>query len=264
MSSPPARSARQPRYAWLRECLLNDIRSGKYRVGTLLPTENELSRLYKVSRHTVREASRKLADDGIISRRAGLGTLVCAPREKVPHVAALGSLQELLDHTSVTRLEVLADAAVTADEALAAALECAPGTQWVELRALRHAMEQAMPIAFATIYLRPEFGSIRSHLHGRHRSIYDMLERHHGQVIHVVRQEIAATLMPPDAARVLDVRHRSPALHLQRMYLDASGRVLAVSSNLYPAERFRLRTSWTKESGHPNKPPGEPEEAASG
>ena len=246
MSSPPARTARQPRYAGLRECLLNDIRSGKYRVGSLLPTENELSRLYKVSRHTVREASRKLADDGLISRRAGLGTLVCAPPEKALHVAALGSLPDLLEHTSVTRLELLGQAAIVADEKLAALLECPAGTQWVELRALRHAIEEAMPIAFARIYLRPEFSGIASHLHGRHPSIYTMLEQHHGQQIHVVRQDIAACVMPADAARLLDVKRRSPALHLQRTYLDAAGRLLAVSTNLYPAERFRLRTAWTK------------------
>lgn len=246
MSNVPAKPPRQPRYAWLRECLLNDIKSGKYPVGSLLPAENELSRIYQVSRHTVREASRKLADNGLISRRAGIGTIVCAPSERQPHIAALGSLPDLFEHTNITRLELLGHRMVVADGPLAAFLECEPGSKWVELRALRHVIEQAMPIAYATIYLRPEFGSIRTRLHGQHMSIYDMLEQHHGQVIHVVRQEIAATLMPADAARLLEAKIRSPALHLQRRYLDKKEWLLAVSSNLYPADRFRLRTAWTK------------------
>ncbi len=246
MSNATAKTPRQPRYAWLRESLLKDISSGKYPVGSLLPPENELSRRYDVSRHTVREAFRKLADNGLISRRAGIGTIVCEPREGTPHVAALGSLPDLFEHTNVTRLEVLGHAEVVADAKLAAALDCELGSRWLELRALRHVIEQDLPIAFARIYLRPEFGSIRERLRGQHMSIYSMLEQHHGQVIHVVRQQIAATLMPAAAARLLDVKGRTPALHLQRMYLDRKERLLAVSSNLYPADRFRLRTSWTK------------------
>lgn len=248
MSNAPAKPPRQPRYAWLHDCLLKDINSGKYSVGSLLPPENELSRIYNVSRHTVREASRKLVDNGLISRHAGIGTIVRAVRKRPAHIAALGSLPDLFEHTNMTRLELLGHGPMVADAKLAASLDCEPDSRWVELRALRHVIGQSIPIAFARIYLRPEFSSITTHLHGQHMSIYNMLEQHHGQVIHVVRQEIAATLMPVDAARLLDVKTRSPALHLQRMYLDKKERLLAVSSNLYPADRFRLRTSWTKGS----------------
>ena len=50
-----------PRYVWLHACLHNDINSGIYPVGTFLPTEEQLGKTYGVSRHTVREATRKLA-----------------------------------------------------------------------------------------------------------------------------------------------------------------------------------------------------------
>ena len=248
MSDATAKTPRQPRYALLREALLKDIGSGKYPVGSLLPPENELSRRYGVSRHTVREAFRKLADNGLISRRAGIGTIVCEPQARPPHVAGLGSLPDLFEHTNTTRLVVLDHADVVADRKLADALGCEPGSQWLALRALRYLIDEDMPIAFARISLRPEVGAIRARLRGRHMSIYSMLEQHHGQVIHTVGQEIAATLMPSDAARLLDVRNRTPALHLQRTYLDRKERLLAVSSNLYPAERFRLRTAWSKGS----------------
>lgn len=247
MSSKPTRNnVQQPRYAWLRECLLNDINSGKYPVGSLLPPENELSRLYGVSRHTVREASRKLADNGLISRHPGIGTIVCAARQKPAHVAALGSLPELFEYTNTTRLELLDHRTVIADAKLSEVLACEPDSEWLELRARRHVTGQDAPISFTTIYLRPEFESIQDRLRVQHLSIYRMLEEYHGQVIHTVKQEIAATLMPAYAARLLDVKSRSPALHLQRSYLDKKERLLAVSSNLYPADRFHLQTSWAK------------------
>jgi DNA-binding GntR family transcriptional regulator len=74
-----------------------------------------------------------------------------------------------------------------------------------------------------------------------------MLERHYGKTIRAVKQEIEATLMPADAAKLLDVKSRSPALLMRRSYSDQHGRLLAVSSNLYAADRFRLITLWDKE-----------------
>ncbi|MGB3289712.1 MAG: GntR family transcriptional regulator [Burkholderiaceae bacterium] len=239
-------AASQPRYLWLRECLLRDITNGKYPVGSLLPGENELTQLYGVSRHTVREASRKLADDGLISRHPGIGTIVCSRKEKPVYVAALGTLPELFDYTNSTRVQVLDGREIIATGELADTLECEESSAWLNLEALRFPTGQDIPISYTRIYLRPEFSDIRERLHGNHASIYSMLEQHHGQTIHTVRQEIAATLLPAQAARMLGVKPRVPALHLKRSYLNKKDHLLAVSSNLYPVGRFELRTSWTR------------------
>jgi GntR family transcriptional regulator len=248
MSSKPAKSIRQPRYAWLRECLLNDINRGKYPVGSLLPAENQLAETYGVSRQTVREATRKLADSGLIARHPGIGTVVCAEKTPAPYIAALGSLQELFEYTSTTRLELLSHLSVTAGVKLAESLGCEPGSIWAELRARRYATDQAAPISFTKVYLRSEFSGIKDRLRGQHQSIYTMLERYYGQTIHAVKQEIEATVMPAEAAKLLDVKARSPALHMRRSYSDKDGRLLAVSSNLFAADRFRLITFWDKVS----------------
>lgn len=235
----------QTRYAWLRECLLEDIATGKYPVGSLLPPENQLAQRYRVSRHTVREATRELADSGQISRRPGIGTIVCSVAQPRPYVAALGTAQDLVTYTNATRLQVLDSREVIADARLAAALGCEAGSRWLEIDAFRLAIGTSAPISFTNVYLRPEFSEIQSRLRGRHMSIYSMLEQHHGQTIQAVKQTIAATLMPAHAARLLGVRARSPALHMRRAYLDAAGRVLGVSSNLYASERFQLETFWS-------------------
>lgn len=242
----------QPRYAWLRERILTDIRSGKYPVGSLLPPEKQLAETYGVSRHTVREATRKLADSGQISRQPGRGTVVCSTTEPKPYVAGLGTAQDLVSYTNATRLEVLQSRRVVADAALAEGLGCEAGSQWVEAEAFRHALDGTARISFTRVYLRPEFADIVMRLRGRHMSIYSMLEQRHGQKIDAVRQQIEGALMPAAAARLLGVPARSAALRMRRAYLDGSGRVLAVSDNLYAAERFRLETYW---SGADNPPP---------
>lgn len=52
------------------------IVQGTYRPGSQLPTEAELGALLGVSRTVVREALRVLQEDGLITRRPGVGTFV--------------------------------------------------------------------------------------------------------------------------------------------------------------------------------------------
>lgn len=249
-ASPARRLARSadapPRYVWLHEFLLKDISSGKYPVGSLLPTEGQLGKTYGVSRHTVREATRKLVDSGLISRRPSIGTIVLAARPAVPYVAALGSLKELMDYTHTTRLELLGQSLVTADEQMASDLRCDVGSEWVELQTKRHLAGQDAPISFTKVYLRPEFSGIAAHLHGDHVSIYALLQTLYGQKVHSVLQQIEATLMPAEAAVLLQLKAGSPALRMLRCYFDQSGRLLSASVNLYIADRFRLVTSWNQ------------------
>ena len=253
-NSLPSRAARStaaplpPRYVWLHECLLRDIKSGKYPVGSLLPTEAQLGKTFGVSRHTVREATRKLVDSGLISRRPSIGTIVMAGKQATPYVAALGSLDALMKYTNTTRLEVLGQALIKADAQLAQDLRCEIGSEWLELHTKRHLAGQDAPISFTKVYLRPEFAGIQNHLHGDHPSIYTLLDQLYGQDVASVLQHIEATLMPSEAAALLQLKPGSPALRMLRCYFDRNGRLLSASANLYVADRFQLVTSWSKAS----------------
>ena len=56
----------------LRDAIVSDV----YHVGARIPTEPELSRLYKVSRITVRKAMEILVQEGYLVKRQGKGTFV--------------------------------------------------------------------------------------------------------------------------------------------------------------------------------------------
>lgn len=53
-----------------------DILSGKYEVGTLIPTENELENIYKVSKITIRKSVELLVSEGYLEKKSGIGTKV--------------------------------------------------------------------------------------------------------------------------------------------------------------------------------------------
>ena len=67
--------------------LVQTIRLGVVAPGESLPSERELAVLYAVSRDTVREAIRELADTGYLVRRRGRygGTFIADPLPQPPH-----------------------------------------------------------------------------------------------------------------------------------------------------------------------------------
>lgn len=78
--------------------LLEGIAGGKYVVGFRLPTEQQLSQQFLVSRPVVREALRRLQSDGIIVSRQGSGTYVQRrPSEKVVALTAKQNLRHVLE-----------------------------------------------------------------------------------------------------------------------------------------------------------------------
>ena len=74
-----ARIRLRPLYLQVASALKDDIVSGAYPVGSLLPTEDALCERFSVSRYTVRGALRLLRDDGLVSSRQGAGTVVTPP-----------------------------------------------------------------------------------------------------------------------------------------------------------------------------------------
>ena len=58
--------------------LRGEIAGGKWPSGTRLPPEAELAARFGVNRHTVRHATRVLADEGLLYSRRGAGVFVAA------------------------------------------------------------------------------------------------------------------------------------------------------------------------------------------
>ena len=68
--------ARIPAYKQMYTSLKKDIKEGKYKPGTFLPTESEMETAYHVSRTTVRKAIGLLTNEGYLSVTQGRGTQV--------------------------------------------------------------------------------------------------------------------------------------------------------------------------------------------
>lgn len=126
-----------PRYQAIAADLTARIRAGEYAPGEALPPQRELSTAYGVTLMTLRQALRRLSDDGLIVQRPGRGTFV-AP----PHLAyELGSLHsfatDLVKQGHDVRTTVLARSVRRASARTAAQLRIVPGDTALRLERLR-------------------------------------------------------------------------------------------------------------------------------
>tara|TARA_B110000879_G_scaffold36542_1_gene50608 strand:- start:6087 stop:6800 length:714 start_codon:yes stop_codon:yes gene_type:complete len=69
-----------PRYAQIKTYIRNQVESGQWKVGERIPSENQLSLDFEVSRMTARRAVQELAEENLLLRAPGLGTFVAEPQ----------------------------------------------------------------------------------------------------------------------------------------------------------------------------------------
>jgi DNA-binding GntR family transcriptional regulator len=247
-----APSTEIPRYQEIVSILLKEIDGGAYRVGDRMPTEFDLCARFDVSRHTVREALRKLEDMGLISRRPGAGTVLAATTPDSRYVNSISSLDELMQYASATRLEVLRSEPIKADEGLAALLDCEPGTPWVRVDAQRWAADTRMPFCLTILYVRGEFADIVPKVGREQVAVYRMIEESHGVTVREVTQDIEGVVLDADTIAALGVPSGSAGLRITRLYLGADGQVFEGAINIHPADRFRYSMRLQRQSDPPS------------
>ena len=238
-----------PRYRRLAEGLLADIGSGRYRIGDVLPGEHELVARHGVSRHTVREALRRLQELGLISRRRGIGTVVTASAAPGAYVQRLGSPAELLRYPETSRLEVQTRVTVRADAALATMLGCGRDTRWLRISALRRLRPGGTAIGWSDMYLVPRHRAVAPLVGRSAERVFELIERKFGTRVARVEVEIRAGVLDAARAAALGVAAGGPSLIVLRRYRDAEGALFQITLTEHPAERFTYAFDLSRTAG---------------
>lgn len=235
--------ASQPQYVLVAQRLIEDITSGRYPVGSLLPTEFDLCTQFGVSRHTVREAIRRLQERGLVTRQRGIGTTVKANRVENHYVQTTATIADLPRYVEDTLLVTTQAEDVIADEALAELLRCPAGQRWVKVMGFRCVGKDKLPMALTDIYINAAYGGIRKLIGTMKVPVYTLIEKQYGITIVEVQQEISATIIGAVDAKRLSVKPSSAGLIVTRRYLGDNDCTIEVAVNLHPADRFSYSMS---------------------
>ncbi|MFN9773251.1 MAG: GntR family transcriptional regulator [Burkholderiales bacterium] len=239
-NAPPHARPETPLYATLEKSLADAIRTGRHPEGSMLPTEAELSRTWSVSRQTVREALRRLDEQGLIVRRRGVGTRVARDGGGRRFVLGVGTMTDIAEYADRVRLKVESMASVKANAELATVLGCRAGSLWIEVRGWRYPVgESGTPVAVTRMWIRADYPGLERRLRDiGGTAVHRLLEDEFGEHIGEIEQEITAIAIQPDDARRLGVDPGSPGLRMRRRFHGRGGRVVLAGYAVYPGDRF--------------------------
>jgi len=240
-----------PRYLQIARELTAAIASGRYPVGSRLPTELELCEHFAISRFTAREAVRVLSSAGLVTRRQRVGTVVIATPDEARYTHAASSISDLFQYAQDTELRLVYIGKLALARERAQQFGAQVGDEWTYAMGLRteSALEPGKtgrPICVTRLFLSPVLAGIDAKLRERKTAVYAIIEREYKVNIQRVEQELQSVALDADDAANLGSEPGSPALLVLRRYFDDRDQLLEVAENIHPGDRFTYRMQLRK------------------
>jgi GntR family transcriptional regulator len=230
----------QSRYRQIYYLLRERINSGHYPIGSNLPTEIELCAEFGVSRYTVREALRRLVEQGMLERRQGSGSAVIAVEPQRGFVHHVRSLADLFQFALDTYFEIQSIGMAEINSDIAEGLGAEVGSRWLVVRGIRRTEREGQAICVTHSYIPERLAWVEPEIPSCVGPFYALLEARSGEPVAEAIQEIKAEPMSRAIASGLGARQGDFSLRIMRRYASRRGTLIA-SFNWHPAEDFTYR-----------------------
>ncbi len=210
------------------------IKAGDFVAGVRLPSETDMAKRLGISRPTLREATRMLAQEGLLDIRHGVGTFVA---DRSRHLTnALDSMLSLTASIRAAggepRVQALSVDRTDASPEIAAALSIPEGTEVARITRVRLIDDRPLALAYEYLPLqeRSEFEVLRT-FDGS--SLYEFLSKSFKWSL--LRSEMSITAVAASAhqSRLLEVKRGSPLLSMREIHFGEGDRRILYSVNVH-------------------------------
>lgn len=233
-----------PLYLQLKDLIKQEIQNGILKPNDRLPSENELCKLYNVSRITVRQALAELVNEGLVYRSHGKGTFVANPRVE-QELVTVTPFDETLRRKGIKPSTVfLSHNLLPADFNLATLLAIPLETNTVHLRLL--GLGDGEPLVLYNSYFPESIGSQMVELardkarKGKSFSTYDLYNEISGVTPSMLTQSFEAIVADKEVAKMLDVKPAHPLLQVTTVVYTVEGRPTEYRIAAYRGEKYRF------------------------
>jgi GntR family transcriptional regulator len=228
-----------PLYHQIFLLLRDEIISGQRPLGSLVPTEQELSRIYGVSRITTRRALDELAQNRLVERKRRVGTRVIYEPASPPIEASIEqALESLLTLGRTTKVKLMEYADEVGEPSVLAMLHLGPNEHVVRVVRVRWLDNQ--PLGCVVSYMPSKLGLTFSRADLEAHPMLKLIERTKLK-IGTATQTISATSADAALASMLDVEIRFPILRIGRVLCSDAGEPLLYTMAQYRSDRYQIR-----------------------
>jgi len=210
------------------------------------PTDRELMVTYQVSRHTVREAVRRLEAEGLVVRRRGrAGSFVRSVEFEQP-TGMLYSLFREIEARGVEQRSVVLSIGIGRNAEAAERLGVDSDRAVFHLERLR--LAGGIPLALDTAWLRAEVGEALLDVDFSHTALYDELGRRVGVRPEEGEERVMPVIPAPSERRMLglDTTEAVFAIDRQTRY---QGEPLEWRQSVVRGDRYAFVLAWSKTAG---------------
>jgi GntR family transcriptional regulator len=232
-----SRSSPLPLYHQVEVDMRQRIESGEWRRGEQIPTEAELCTIYGASRVTIREAVRRLTDEGLLVRRRGSGTFVREARITAG-ARGLTSFTEEMAALGLHGESRVLSVTVTTSTAVTAKLGLEPAANLIAIRRLR--LAGGTPMGIQCAYLPADRFPGLDTIDLGAGSLYGLLADRYGVVLAEAEEIFEVAQIRAGDARLLQVPAGSCGFHVERLTFDEQSAFEYVTS-IMRGDRYRVR-----------------------
>jgi GntR family transcriptional regulator len=224
-----------PLHAQVEQLLRDLIIKPEYKKGKFLPNEKDLASWFGISRNTVRQATNKLAHEGLIIRKNGIGTKVSDKRNLKTKLANWLSFTQEMNENGIMLKDFETVAKLVPSPAEVSKFFGIPSGKPV-LRLNRVRGDETGPFVFFNSYFHPRIG-LKSDANF-FQPLYQLLEEQYHTIVSISKEEIKSMPANGIISKKLDIKINSPVLFRKRYVLDIGYKPVELSNVYYRADRF--------------------------
>jgi len=227
-----------PLYRQLYDMLRQQIDAGVLKIGDPLPTEEQFTETYNISRVTTRKALQLLTDEGLLIRHPGKGTYINAQKTE-ENLQSLRGFAELMIEQHPSQIMEIKGFEITPAPAPVAELLHLSREERI-LRIRRRHVIHGRPVALAIIDLPYTLGSLLTPHDVATRTIYDLLANKAHVSIKRAVQRISATAANEEVTALLGVEIGAPLLVVRRVTYSMDEQPVEYIQLFYPGDQHEM------------------------
>ncbi len=201
-----------PNYMKIKKFIIQNIQSGNWKPGYKVPSENELGKLFNVSRMTVNKALRELTSEGMILRIQGKGTFVAEENNVSEMLEIKGVVNEVERLGKKHHLEVIKKEKIKANKELIRWMGLKENEELFHVLLLHFADSEPFQLEdrFVNKNIVPDFLNVDFNNETAHR--YLMRTTPLTEAEHIVESVLANK----EQVKLLQITETTPCLQLKR------------------------------------------------
>lgn len=231
-------SGREQLYYQLYNVLFQRITDGTYRTGERIPSESELMQTFHVSRMTARKSMEMLANDGLVLKKRGYGTVVISSHPTSSPHKVVRYAKKNRDGETTAYKKMIDLCVIPAPEEIRRSLRLAENTEVVRLKRVRYGEKE--PLYLEINYFEKAFVPDLVNRDFSRESLRAFLSTNYSIQWSYASQEIFSVLSDDKQAELLKVEKGSPLLYIKRISYDIQKKPREYVATYYLGDKYRI------------------------